>query len=130
MTLRGIALPLVLLAMGTMIGCDDGDEAEADRRGIGSECTADEDCEEAGQRCLMQFKGGYCGVAGCATSDDCPEASACIAHDDGSNYCFRVCDTKVECNANRSLDNEANCSANITFAGGDSGKACVPPSGA
>ena len=54
---------------------------------------------------------------------------ACVAHDDGKNYCFRLCSTKEECNANRDAANEANCSSSITFVEGKtSSKACVPPS--
>lgn len=127
--LRLGAIGALALTTVAFIGCgDDEDETEADRLGIAAECGADEDCTEAGQVCLMQFAGGYCGVANCQSHDDCPEASACVAHDDGNNYCFRTCTDKAECNENRSVDNEANCSANITFVGDDVGKACVPPS--
>ena len=79
---------------------------------------------------MTQFRGGYCGKVGCTDNLDCPEASACMAHDDGKNYCFRVCKDKVECNENRSVELESNCSSNITFVDKEiEGKACVPPSG-
>jgi hypothetical protein len=82
-----------------------------------------------GQSCL-QFKGGYCGEADCLHDTDCPASSACIAHDDGTNYCFRTCLDKAECNENRDPENESNCSSSVTFVDGDMGrKACVPPSG-
>jgi hypothetical protein len=104
---------------------------EADRLGVGAQCVDTEECdEEIGLVCLPQFKGGYCGLTPCTGDIDCPEASACIAHDDGINYCFRLCNDKPDCNANRDLENEANCSSSATFVDGTMGrKACVPPSG-
>jgi hypothetical protein len=119
---------LLSLALLLAIGCSD--ESDSDRLGIGAECTATEECDEdTNQSCLMAFKGGYCGIQACTGEDDCPEDSACVAHTDGTNYCFRTCLDKSECNANRSADNESNCSSNITFVE-DVGnlKACVPPS--
>ncbi len=106
-----------------------GDETEADRLGIGAQCTTNADClEDDGQVCLQQFKGGYCGVSGCTVDADCPSTSACVTHDDNVNYCFRTCSSKSECNANRDAANESNCSGSITWADTDAGKACVPPS--
>ena len=107
-----------------------GDESEADRLGIGAQCSAAEDCLiELDQTCLPNFKGGYCGLAACEGDLDCPEDAACIAHDDGVNYCFRTCADKLECNEHRDVENEANCSSSVTFVDGTQGrKACVPPS--
>lgn len=105
-----------------------GDDPAADVLGVGAQCAGEEDCL-AEQMCLA-FKGGYCGITACARDADCPEASACIAHDDGINYCFRVCVDKPDCNANRDVENEANCVGNAVFVDGANGrKACVPPSG-
>lgn len=117
---------IALLALG--IGC--GDNEEADVLGVGAECTAADQCDDrTDQECLTNFTGGYCGIRDCVSDDDCPEASACIAHTDGTNYCFRTCLDKPECNENRSVDSESNCSANVTFVDGAQGrKACVPPS--
>ena len=65
----------------------------------------------------------------CAGDEDCPDGSACIRDEDDTNYCFRVCDDKPECNRNRSAENESNCSANVDFVDDRDGrKACVPPS--
>ena len=119
------------------VGCGDDDGgSEADRLGVGAECDSDDDCLQSSrdggisQQCLRQFKGGYCGIEDCVDDLDCPEASKCVAHDDGTNYCFRVCVDKPECNENRDLDNEANCSSSADFVEGANGrKACVPPSG-
>jgi len=61
-----------------------------------------------------------------------PEAARLdgFTHTDGANYCFLVCMEKFECNDHRLLENEANCSASVTFVSGTMGrKACVPPSG-
>jgi hypothetical protein len=118
-------LPVLLL-----LGACGGGGSEADRLGIGAECTASDQCdEETEQVCLLQFKGGYCGLSNCVHDVDCPEDSACIAHDDGTNYCFRLCIDKPDCNANRTVDNESNCSSSVTFVDGTQGrKACVPPS--
>jgi hypothetical protein len=72
---------------------------------------------------------GYCGLEDCASNDDGPERSACVAHDDGNTYRFRVCDDKPECNVNRSEASESNCSASLDFVDPDTTlKACVPPS--
>jgi hypothetical protein len=127
---------LLALACGVACGDDDGAGTQADRLGVGAECSSDDDClqsEEDGgisQSCLTQFKGGYCGLEDCQEDTDCPQGSACVAHDDGNNYCFRICADKPECNLNRSAENEANCSSSIDWADGQgSGKACVPPSG-
>ena len=105
--------------------------SEADRLGIGAQCASDGDCDVTdNQSCLLQFKGGYCGLEACTADADCPADSACIAHTDGNNYCFRICIDKVDCNANRDLENEANCSSSVDFVDGANGrKACVPPSG-
>jgi hypothetical protein len=119
-----------------LAGCGDDDDASgADRLGVGAECSANSDCLRQGDggvnlACLDQFKGGYCGLEDCSDDGDCPDQSACVAHDDGRNYCFRTCANKPECNANRSVDQEANCSSSVDFVeSATSGKACVPPSG-
>lgn len=123
-----IALGLVLSLCA--IGCGSDDKgSEADRRGVGASCSVNADCTEAGQSCLP-FKGGYCGIADCTKDAECPAGSACVQHDDGKNYCFLICVEKVNCNVNRPLEFESNCSSNITFVSGDkTRKACVPPSG-
>lgn len=121
----------IVLSFVLCFGCGDGDDdgTEAQKRGLGAACAADSECSEAGQRCLP-FKGGYCGLSGCAKNEDCPAGSACVAHDDGTNYCFLVCAEKIECNPQRPLELESNCSSNITFTDGKTSvKACVPPSG-
>jgi hypothetical protein len=121
----------VALAVVVVAACGDGDGSgtEAQRRGVGAACTADEDCTEPGQECL-DFKGGYCGVADCSSDEDCPSGSACVQHDDGERYCFLICTNKPQCNVTRPADAEANCVANIEFVDGPSTfKACVPPSG-
>ena len=111
---------------------DDDDEglSEAQQRGVGASCGDDDDCfsKEVALTCLP-FKGGYCGLEGCAGDDECPPGSACVQHDDGKNYCFLVCTDKSQCNPTRPPDIEANCSSNVTFIDQSNGaKACVPPS--
>jgi hypothetical protein len=119
-------------------GCGDDDDAvAADRFGVGAECTRDAECAQSlvdggvPARCLLQFKGGYCGLQNCMQHADCPDGSACVVHDDGARYCFRSCTEKAECNANRTPDNESNCSSTVTYVDANKalGKACVPPSG-
>jgi hypothetical protein len=131
-----LCLLAVLVALGFVACGDDDGGTEADRVGVGADCVTDDGClqpeDDAGPRleCLTQFKGGYCGIEDCASNEDCPEGSACVDHDDGSEYCFRVCTEKSECNINRSSDVESNCSSNIEFVDDTTtGKACVPPSG-
>jgi hypothetical protein len=125
----------LLLVVGTglfVLGCGDG-STEADRIGIGWECTAKAECDSPEQEieleCLTQFKGGYCGLEGCDGDDKCPEGSACVTHDDGVNYCFRVCVNKYpDCNYNRPSC-EANCVGSVTFVDlRNDRKACEPPS--
>ncbi len=118
-----------------LLGCGD-DSTEADRIGVGAQCTASAQCESPDEgielECLTQFTGGYCGLKDCTGDVDCPEASACVTHDDGVNYCFRLCVDKPDCNRNRSLENEANCvgSGVVDFVDPpNERKVCVPPSG-
>jgi hypothetical protein len=129
MTLRFYGLWLVTLLTFSAAGCGDDDSSnEAQRRGVGAACASAMECTEEGQSCL-QFKGGYCGIADCKSDRECPEGSACVTHDDGKNYCFLVCTDKPQCNGQRPLESEANCSANVTFVDGTNNrKACVPPS--
>src|SRR5690606_10334230 len=115
-------------AVSAIVACGDDDDdggTEADRIGIGAACDDNTDCLE-GQICLP-FKGGYCGLMNCvgdevlgcddaAAGTCCPEGSKCVKHDDGVNYCFRECDDKAtDCNRNRPVELESNCSANVTF---------------
>jgi hypothetical protein len=117
----------VVMIVGVLwLSCGDG--TEADKAGIGAECTKTEDCQ-SGQQCLP-FKGGYCGLQACTADEGCPRGSACVTHTDGVNYCFRICVDKADCNRNRSVENESNCSSNINFVTGTKDrKACVPPTG-
>jgi len=119
--------------MGIAMGCGDSGETEADRVGVGAECTDAAECEldddEVELECLTQFTGGYCGLEGCTGDQDCPEGSACVTHDDGNNYCFRVCVDKPDCNLNRVEENWSNCVGSITFVDPrNDRKACEPPS--
>ena len=118
-----ISLALCLAACGG---------SEADELGVGAQCTSNDEClqdDAFSQECLTQFKGGYCGLTGCASDLDCPEDSACVTHEDNVNYCFRICIDKIDCNVNRDLENESNCSSSTTFVEGAMGrKACIPPS--
>lgn len=123
-SLRNLTIVLGF-CLGVGLACVGG--VEADELGVGAQCAGADDCLED-QSCLDQFKGGYCGIENCADDLDCPEGSACVAHEDGVNYCFRICVDKGECNVNRDPDNESNCSANVDFVDGGGGKACVPPS--
>jgi hypothetical protein len=119
---------LPAIALITLSACSDG--SDADRLGVGAQCELSEECDEdTNQSCLLQFAGGYCGILGCVDDLDCPEDSGCVAHEDGSNYCFRTCLDKVECNENRDEAVWSNCSSNVVFTDGAQGrKACVPPS--
>jgi hypothetical protein len=127
--------PLLFVVALSACGDDDDNGTAADALLVGAQCNTEEDCkldEAAGdptKQCLQQFKGGYCAIDGCERDSECPNGSACVAHDDGNSYCFRLCANKDECNAHRDVDNEANCSSNITFLERSGGKACVPPSG-
>lgn len=128
----------ILFALASLVMACGDDTTEADRVGVASECSRTSDCpialvgaEEVQLSCLDAFKGGYCGIAECRDGRDCPDGSICVAHTDGENYCFRACDHKSECNANRSEAQKANCSANFEWAEpseDDGRKACIPSS--
>ena len=81
-----------IAALVLFSGCDDSSSTEADRIGVGAECSEAAECESADEditlTCLTEFAGGYCGLEGCEGDVDCPEGSACIAYDDGNHYCF------------------------------------------
>ena len=119
----------VVLIQLAVVGCgDDNNGSEAQKRGVGAACNADLPCTEPGQTCL-DFKGGYCGVPDCINDAGCPQGSACVAHDDGKNYCFLVCGDKAECNLTRPPEDAANCSSSVSFVEDTNArKACVPPS--
>lgn len=139
MTTRFVGSLLGLsLLLAALSGCGDDDGNAADRVGIGAACASSDDCPRTdgvdGGRvqlmCLPEFAGGYCGLQDCTSAADCPEGSTCVAHE-GRNYCFRECLDKPECNRNRPMDVEANCSSSFDFAdpADDVGqKACIPPS--
>jgi hypothetical protein len=136
MTTRPLSIGL-LLAHACTLSCGDDDNGRsgtiADQVGVGAQCASNADCRQPEDRsfvqvCLQEFKGGYCGLADCATNDDCPPGSACVDHE-GGTYCFRQCADKLECNRNRIEDVWSNCSSNIEFTDArTTSKACVPPS--
>ena len=140
MTTRILSIAL-LLGFASLVGCGDDDEGnDADRAGVGAMCQVMDDCQQPDppcdggpgcfpQQCLTQFTGGYCGIQNCTSNAECPDGSACVAHDDGNNYCFRLCNDKPECNLHRDAANESNCSSSVDFVDPTTqGKACVPPS--
>lgn len=122
--LKPLCASAVAIIASVVVSCG----TAAQQSGVGRACGDDDDCADD-QTCL-DFAGGYCGLEDCDGDDDCPDGSACVAHTDGARYCFLVCIDKGECNAGRSADDEANCSANVEFVDDNDGlKACVPPSG-
>lgn len=127
--MSGLRIVGIVLALVVAGGCGD-----ADSIGVGGTCDANNACPKVGDAddevqlvCLPNFKGGYCGLTGCTADADCPAKSICVT-EAGTNYCFRTCLDKPECNENRTTDVESNCSANITRVGTGASKACVPPS--
>jgi len=101
---------------------------DANDRGVGAACANDTECTEEGQRCLTQFTGGYCGISSCAHDVDCPDGSACVTYDDGTNYCFLTCIDKPDCNDNRTIDVEASCVSSLPFVDGAMGRKVCRPS--
>lgn len=123
-----------LIAACSLILCAACGDDDAVARGVGAACATDEDCTEEGQRCLAQFKGGMCGIAGCTASSMCPAGSVCVDDPDlGESFCLLTCVDKPDCNVHRSVDDEANCSStlNAVDEGLDGGvadtKVCRPP---
>ena len=126
-----LVIAALIVCLAGVGGCGDG--TEADEQLIGAECTKLEDCDDDNPdtpelECILDFKGGYCGRSDCTASSDCPEGSLCAAYESG-NYCFRTCTDKPECNRNRSVENESNCSSNIDPVEGGEEKLCIPPAG-
>jgi hypothetical protein len=130
--MRKYSIILIMLAVFTFAyACDDDDnnQNEADIHGIGASCTEDASCTEEGQVCLLDFKGGYCGSVDCTEDASCYEGSRCVTLD-ATNYCFLICTDKDQCNENRGVDEESNCSASVVFVeDATTEKACIPPSG-
>ncbi|MBW1809222.1 MAG: hypothetical protein JRJ19_10040 [Deltaproteobacteria bacterium] len=133
--MRKILITCLLLVlsgvMAVLVNC--GSSNEANQQKIGAECTKLEDCDDDNPEtealeCILDFKGGYCGRKDCVASTDCPEGSLCADYEAGL-YCFLVCTDKVQCNQNRTLDNESNCSSNIDPVEGGEDKLCIPPAG-
>jgi hypothetical protein len=130
---RTVRVFLMFFCVFALLGfCGCGEE-DANDQLIGGECATAEDCDDNDDdtpplECVTAFKGGYCGRAGCTSNADCPEKSICVTHEQ-VNYCFLVCTSKSQCNQNRTVDNESNCSSNIDPVEGGEDKVCVPPSG-
>jgi len=116
-------LVLTIVGLLALQGCG----SDANAVGIGAECTTNAACS-TDLTCLTEFKGGYCGKSACVLNADCPSGSICVM-ESGVNYCFMTCTQKDECNAHRTLDNEANCSADVVKTETGDDKVCVPPSG-
>ncbi len=124
------ALRLSFVVIISFLGAACGD-GEADAEGIGAECVDDDACVAFADdlSCITAFDGGYCAQTDCVSDEDCPNDSACVTHDDARNYCFRTCESKPDCNANRAPDVEASCVGSITFVDPErDGKACEPSS--
>jgi hypothetical protein len=109
-----------------LCGCGSG-QSPANQLGVGADCTMSSECTQPGQVCLTEFKGGYCGISGCLHDTDCPQGSACVT-DNQTNFCFLVCAQKTDCNLNRSVANEADCTSALPFVDGAMNrKVCRPP---
>jgi hypothetical protein len=129
-SIRDLPLCMVLavsLIAGTACGGDDANDQL-----IGAVCAVANDCDDDNDdtdplECITTFKGGYCGKTGCAASSDCPEGSLCVTYEQ-ANYCFLVCTDKSQCNQNRPVESESNCSSNVDPIEGGEEKVCVPPS--
>jgi len=135
---RTLTIISLLAALGlSLTACGGGNEA--DRIGVASVCEVDEDCPETTVddetvqlQCITDFRGGYCSIPDCENNADCPDGATCVLHDDGLTYCFRECEEKAECNANRPVEDEANCNSSFDYADPaddtEGLRACIPPS--
>ena len=120
--MRRTLCALVLAAWG----CGSNQNA-ANQAGIGAQCSMTSDCTTAGEVCLTEFNGCYCGLSGCVHDADCPQGSACVT-DNQTNYCFLVCAAKTDCNLHRSAANESDCTSSLPFVDGAMNrKVCRPP---
>ena len=72
------------MVAGAVAGCGNDDGTEADRIGVGAECTADPSADPPStcpvvqkdemdiQLECLEFKGGYCGLEGCEGDVELP----------------------------------------------------------
>jgi hypothetical protein len=125
----GVLVAAVLIPALLLSACG---EESANEQLIGGQCASATDCDDSNDdtpplECLTEFKGGYCGRRDCVQDSDCPDGSLC-AQLEAVNYCFLVCTVKEQCNQNRLVDNEANCSSSVDPVGGGEQKLCIPPS--
>ncbi len=93
---------------------------------VGEACGVDGDCAN-GLTCILAFRGGYCGRAGCTANADCPNGSVCVTSG-GANYCLKSCTQDSECSACRPYDLRATCAEGAVFVEpGTSGNVCLVP---
>lgn len=118
---------LLPLALVFTLAC--GNDETGGGLDVGAECSSPSDCDRAsGQTCLTGFKGGYCGIADCGATEQCPVDSACALYQNGVGYCFKTCTVSTDCNDFRSADTEASCSDSAPFLDDVADlMACVPP---
>jgi len=94
-TFRGLTLAILAGCVATVVGCGQDDVGPQSRM-IGGRCTNDGDCV---RRCFVDavvFPGGYCSVP-CASNDDCPARSSCVAREGG--ICMATCQATKDCGA-------------------------------
>ena len=127
-----------VMLLGAVAGCGGDDSTEADRIGVGAECTVDSSADPPSTcpvvemdiqlDCLTQFKGGYCGLEGCTGDVTArrgrPASPMTTARTTASEF---VRTSRIA--TNRSVENESNCVGSITFVDDrNERKACEPPS--
>lgn len=133
--MKSLSLLATAILLTWMLSSCSDDAPKVDQIGIGGQCTLKDDCNQEldSLDCITTFKGGYCGRQACANNSECPTGSVCV-NEEGVSYCFRTCAEKPECNANRDLDNEANCSGSFSLMEStdtmpsNQPKVCIPPS--
>lgn len=92
--------------------------------GVGASCATEADCEK-GLECVTGVRGGYCGLAGCRSSADCPSDTACVRSGDVT-FCAKGCGADSDCSACR-YEGEMVCKDDVEFVGDDGeGARCVP----
>jgi hypothetical protein len=63
---------------------------------VGESCDDFKDCSGY-MVCLFQAYGGYCTIAQCGTSVDCPSGASCYWDSDFTSFCGKNCSSNLDC---------------------------------
>lgn len=95
--------------------------------GVGAKCRAAASCSSEGQT-YRNFNGSYCGVSGCTANAIARKAPSASRTPTAPTLLSPFCNDKPDSNGNRTVENEANGVATVTFIEpATTGKVCALP---